>query len=153
MTHHLAHLNVAKLLAPIEDPLIKDFKNGIEAINTLAEESAGFVWRMKEDPLMPDGSTYIFMNDPSIIATLSVWESVQALKTFTYQSVHGSYVKLRKEWFHKMVEANYVLWFIKVNTQPSIDEAIARLKFLRAKGESSKAFTFKTANRWVDVPS
>jgi heme-degrading monooxygenase HmoA len=153
MTHHLAHLNVAKLRAPIDDPMIKEFKDGIESINKLAEKSPGFIWRMKEDPIMPDGSSYVIMNDPSLIATLSVWESVEALKNFTYQSAHGSYFKRRNEWFHKMVEANYVLWYVKKDHQPSLAEAISRLKFLRNRGESSKSFTFKTAEHWMDMPS
>ncbi|NNF36009.1 MAG: DUF3291 domain-containing protein [Saprospiraceae bacterium] len=153
MTHYLAHLNIAKLRAPIDDPMIKEFKDGVDTINALAEESPGFIWRMKEDPIMPDGSTYVLMNDPSLIATLSVWETVAALKNFTYQNAHGSYFKRRKEWFHNMVEANYVLWYVKKDHQPSLAEAITRLKFLRNKGESSKAFTFKTAEQWMDVTS
>ncbi len=149
MDYHLAHLNVARLLAPLEDPMIKDFKDGLEFINKKAEQSSGFIWRLKEDPIMPDDSSYVFMGDPSMIFTLSVWESLDALKDFTYEGDHASYFKRRKEWFHKMVEANYVLWWINTGHQPSISEAVSRLKFLRLKGESQKAFTFKTADKWV----
>ena len=145
-TRHLAHLNVARLLAPLDDPMIKDFKDGVDYINGLAENAPGFIWRLKEEPIMPDGSSYVFMGDPEMIFTLSVWNSLESLKSFTYQGAHAAYFKRKKEWFHKMVEANYVLWWIPQGYQPTIAEAISRLKFLRAKGESDKAFTFKSAS-------
>jgi hypothetical protein len=149
MTHYLAHLNVARLLAPLNDPIIKDFKDGIDTINELAESSPGFIWRMKEEPELPDGSNHVLMDDPYLIASLSVWKSVDALKSFTYQSAHGAYFKRRKDWFHKMVDSNYVLWQVTKGHLPSMAEAVARLKYLRKKGESSRAFTFRTAHHRI----
>ncbi len=42
----LAELNIALLRAPIEDPMIAEFANALDEINTLAEASPGFVWRL-----------------------------------------------------------------------------------------------------------
>ena len=46
---HLAQLNVARLRAPMDDPLIDDFRNNLAPINALAEASPGYVWRLQDD--------------------------------------------------------------------------------------------------------
>ena len=148
MKYHLAHLNLAKLRAPIDDPLIKEFKDGIDIINALAERSQGFIWRLKEDDQYTTNSSYKIMGDEMIIFTLSVWENWNALKLFTYNTDHAEYFKKRKLWFEKLESNNYVLWHIKIDHIPTLAEGLSRLKFLHNKGETSKAFTFKTATEW-----
>jgi len=44
--YHLAQINVGKLKAPIDAPETADFKNNLDRVNTLAEASPGFVWRL-----------------------------------------------------------------------------------------------------------
>src|SRR5262249_18066041 len=46
MAWHLAQLNIARLVAPIDDPSIDDFREALPAINALGEGSTGFVWRL-----------------------------------------------------------------------------------------------------------
>ena len=46
---HLAVFNIARLRAPMDDPLIDDFRNNLDPINALAEQSPGFVWRLQDD--------------------------------------------------------------------------------------------------------
>jgi len=41
--YHIAQLNIAKLLAPIDSPQLSDFVANLDRINALAEESPGFV--------------------------------------------------------------------------------------------------------------
>lgn len=43
--YNLAQINIAKMLAPLEDPVMADFVNNLEPMNLLAEKSPGFVWR------------------------------------------------------------------------------------------------------------
>ena len=43
---HLAQINIGRLRAPIDDPMIADFKNNLDSINAQAEASPGFVWRL-----------------------------------------------------------------------------------------------------------
>ena len=43
----IAQVNVAKLIAPLDDPRIDDFRNALERINRLAEAQPGFIWRAK----------------------------------------------------------------------------------------------------------
>ena len=40
---HLAQINIARMLAPIDDPLMSDFVAQLQTINELAEESPGFI--------------------------------------------------------------------------------------------------------------
>ena len=46
---HLAQLNVGRLRAPLDDPMIDDFRNNLAAVNALAEASPGFVWRLQDE--------------------------------------------------------------------------------------------------------
>ncbi len=49
MTFQLAQINIAKLLAPIDSPLLADFVADLDRINGIAEQSTGFVWRLQGD--------------------------------------------------------------------------------------------------------
>ena len=46
---HLAQLNVARLRAPMDDPIIDDFRVNLARINSLAEVSPGYVWRLQDE--------------------------------------------------------------------------------------------------------
>ena len=45
--HQIAQLNVARAVAPLDDPRMADFVNLLDEINRLAERSPGFVWRLQ----------------------------------------------------------------------------------------------------------
>ena len=49
----LAQLNIAALCEPLESPSMADFVANLERIDALAEQSAGFVWRLKDDAGAP----------------------------------------------------------------------------------------------------
>ena len=44
---HLAQLNIATLLASLDDPRLAEFVANLDRINELAEEAPGFIWRLK----------------------------------------------------------------------------------------------------------
>ena len=142
-TYHLAQLNVAHLLEPLDSPLLKEFVDGLEPINALADCSPGFVWRLKDDPSAVAATSYRPFEDEMHIINMSVWEDMDSLKNFAFKSAHTEYVKKRFQWFERMREAYMVVWWVPVGHQPTIAEAMARLKFLRTKGETAKAFSFK----------
>ena len=139
---HLAQLNIARALAPLEDPLLADFMAALDGVNALAEESPGFVWRLKAE----DGNaTSIRINDdPRMIVNMSLWESVEALFDFAYRSDHTKIMARRREWFEKPSGAYMVLWWVPSGHRPSIEEAMARLESLDREGPTARAFTFKT---------
>ena len=135
---HLAQLNIGRLLKPIDHPQIAEFVNNLDSINALAESSPGFIWRMQDDS---GNATHIkVFDDPLIIANMSVWESVEALKDFTYQSGHVEFMKKRTQWFEKYKSNYMVLWWIPVGHRPSLAEATERLAHLDANGATPSCF-------------
>lgn len=138
----LAQLNIAKAKYPLDAPEIKDFVDNLELVNGIAEDSEGFVWRLQDES---GDATHIQMfDDPSIIVNMSVWESVDALKNFMFRTHHREFMRRKSEWFHRLAEDTYVLWWIEDDHIPTQEEALARLMHLRQEGDTPYAFTFKT---------
>ena len=52
-------------------------------------------------------------------------------------------MRRRREWFERMAQAYFVLWWVPAGHRPTIPEAIARLELLRARGPTPDAFTFR----------
>jgi len=138
--HQLAHLNVARMRAPLESPVMAEFVAQLTAVNSLADAAPGFVWRMlEEDP-----------NDPALIAlgplmlvNLSVWRDAQALANFVYRSAHSGVLKERGRWFLPQERATTVLWWVPGGHIPTLQEATDRLVGLQTGGPSARAFSFR----------
>lgn len=140
--YHLAQINIAKMLAPIDSPVMADFKNNLDRINELAESSDGFIWRLKD---ADNNATSIkVFDDDFMIVNMSVWESKEKLFNFTYGSAHVEIFKRKKEWFHKMSDMHMALWFVEARKNPTPEEAKERLALLNKLGETPLAFTFKS---------
>jgi len=139
--YHLAQVNVARLLAPLESPLLAGFVAALEPINALADGSPGFVWRLQT----PDGDATSIraFDDLMIIVNMSVWESLDALGAFVYRSPHVRVMRDRKQWFAHMREAYMTLWWVRAGDLPTVEAAKERLEYLRAHGPTPYAFTFK----------
>ena len=137
----LAHLNIARMRAPLDSPSMAGFAAQLDSINGLADVSPGFIWRLKdEDP-----------NDPGVRAlgegmliNLSVWRDAPSLAEFVYRSAHAGVMRRRREWFTQIAEPYVVLWWVAAGNVPSIAEAARRLGLLRAQGASAEAFTFRS---------
>jgi hypothetical protein len=140
--YQLAQLNIAALKAPLDSPELKDFVDNLDRINALAEGSAGFVWRLKGDG--NDATSLRPLGEP-IIVNMSVWRDVAALRDYVYRSGHVEVMRRRREWFTRMAEAYMVLWWVPAGHEPTIAEAIDRLRLLRERGPSAQAFTFGEA--------
>ena len=93
MKRHLAQLNIAKLLHPIDDPRIADFVDGLPVVNGAGEQSPGYVWRLQSD--LGDATDIQVFDDPLIIVNLTVWESLDALKAFAYRGIHRDFFRRR----------------------------------------------------------
>jgi hypothetical protein len=141
LSHHLAQLNVGRIVGPLEGPEMADFVAGLDEINALADQSPGFVWRLQtEDGNATSVRPY---EDDRMLVNLSVWESAEALADFVYRTDHVRFLRRRREWFEPPVEAIVVLWWVPVGTTPTPAEAVARLDRLRAHGPTPHAFTFR----------
>ena len=138
--HHLAQLNIAKMKFAIDAPDLADFVARLEAVNTLADESPGFVWRLKTDE---GDATAIDHFGADYLVNMSVWRDVDSLHRYVYRSAHNEVMAQRKLWFDRMLEAYSVLWWIPAGTVPTIAQADDRLQRLRQSGPTAEAFTFK----------
>ncbi len=141
--HHLAQVNIGVLRAPLDSPDIADFVSGLDPINALADASPGFVWRLQDET--GDASHIRPFRDDSILVNMSVWESLDALRDYVYQSDHVAYMRRRREWFTKMETAFMALWWIPAGTLPTTDDSRERLDHLDVNGPSPYAFTFRRA--------
>jgi hypothetical protein len=140
---HLAQFNIARALAPLDDPLLADFVAQIETVNAEAEVSPGFVWRLKGEGGISSSFVRAY-SDPNLLINLTVWESVVALHTYTYRSGHAEVFRRRKHWFEPNQKAPLVLWWVPAGYIPTPEEGQQRLEYLWEHGPSPAAFTFRT---------
>ena len=47
--YHIAQANIGRIKAPLADPIMSGFVNRLAEINTLADQSPGFLWRLLLD--------------------------------------------------------------------------------------------------------
>lgn len=139
---YLAQLNVARARAPIDSPVMLGFASQLESIYAATERAEGFVWRLRADDAQRLGHLAA-AEDPRMFVTLSVWESVEALRAYVYASQHKAPLQNRAEWFDKHDGPNLVLWWIRRGSLPRVEQGLGRLKYLQRHGPSPLAFTFK----------
>ena len=138
--YHLAQINLARMLRPLDHPAMADFVARLEAVNALADESPGFVWRLQGEG--GDATSFRPFGDDMLV-NMSVWETVQDLWAYAYKSTHAQVLKRRKEWFEMPADAHMALWWLPAGALPTIAEGKARIEHLRRHGPGSHAFTFK----------
>jgi len=139
--HHLAQLNIARLRAPLDSPALADFVALLPEVNGLAERSPGYVWRLQDDS---GDATALRPFEADVIVNLTVWQSVEALRGFTYRTaVHLEPMRRRRDWFVPLDGPHLVMWWIPAGAVPTIAEAAGRLDRLRRDGPSPAAFTFR----------
>jgi hypothetical protein len=137
---HIAEINVARALAPLDKPLMADFVASLDPINALADGSPGFVWRLATED--GDATSIRAYDDDLMIINMSVWQSIDDLADFVYRSDHTAVMRRRREWFERM-RVYLVLWWVPEGHIPTVAEAQERLVHLEEHGPSPRAFTFK----------
>jgi hypothetical protein len=142
MDYHLAQLNIGRLLHPIDHPEIREFVEGLDHINALADQWPGFVWRLQTDSGNATDVQHPWSRDPFMLVNMSVWKSPEDLKQFVYRSCHLEYVLKRSQWFETPSQAHCVLWWIPEGHIPTLEEARQRLEHYRNHGDSAYAFWF-----------
>lgn len=141
MPWEIAQLNIGRLKAPTDDPLVAEFVDALDPINELADASPGFVWRLQTED--GDATAIRPYEDDLMIVNMSTWTSVEALADFVYRTVHRDVMVRRRQWFEKLEEVFTVLWWVPAGHRPSVDEAKARLAHLAEHGPTAHAFSFK----------
>ena len=84
--YHLAQINIARMIAPLDSPVMAGFVAQLEPVNTLADRSPGFIWRLPTES--GDATSVQAYPDPRVIVNMSVWES---RKRFGILSIRAAY--------------------------------------------------------------
>lgn len=149
--YHLAQINVARMIAPLDDPRMADFVAQLEPINALADTSPGFVWRLQS--ASGNATDLCPFGDPRVLVNMSVWESFESLHAYVYRSAHARVMRDRKRWFDKYDGPYYALWWIPRGHVPSPDEGRERIAWLAERGPTADAFWFGAPHPAPDEPS
>ncbi|HEV3198858.1 MAG TPA: DUF3291 domain-containing protein [Bryobacteraceae bacterium] len=140
MGAHLAQINIARLIAPIDDPKIAGFVSQLDTINAAADRAPGFVWRLQSDS--GNATDIAYSDDPFVIVNMSVWESVEPLRNYAYASDHMKVFRDRAQWFEKMEKPNYCLWWVPIGHRPTVVEGRDRLTHYQEHGATPYSFWF-----------
>jgi hypothetical protein len=140
--YHIAQVNMGRIKAPLDDPLMAGFTGRLNEINALADRSPGFIWRLQTDA---GNATYFrpYEEDDRILLNMSVWETIDAVKHYVYRTAHTELLRQREAWFEKFSGAYVALWWVPVGHVPGIDEAKKRIAYIDAHGPTQFAFNFK----------
>jgi hypothetical protein len=137
----LAQVNVARMRAAPDSPIMSGFMAATDPVYRMAEASAGFVWRLRDaDGHMP---TRCDEEHGWQVVNVSIWISYETLHQFVYRSGHGGLVRRRGEWFRPTPQPSTALWWVPDDHRPGLDEAQARLAVLRREGPSPRAFSLR----------
>ena len=139
--YQLAQINIARAVAPLDDPRLADFVARLDEINALADESPGFVWRLQSES--GNASDIQAFADPRLLINLSVWDSLESLFGYVYRSGHTAVMARRREWFERPSRPHIALWWIPAGHLPSVEDSLGRLDHLERHGPTPEAFTFK----------
>jgi hypothetical protein len=139
--HELAQVNIARMRAPLEDPLMAEFREQLDAVNAVADAWPGFVWRLQTDD--GDATSIRVFEDALILLNMSVWQSLDALHDYVYRSAHVGPLRARRQWFEPMQQASVCLWWVRPGERPTPEDGRDRLNHLRLHGPTPHAFTFR----------
>ncbi len=144
----LAQVNIARMRGHPVAPVMAGMVARMDEMNRLAEQSQGFVWRMRgadvtvemlrvfEDYFVPFDPERLFYN-------LSVWESVQDLKRYAFKPAHAEMLRDKHRWVENLDRAHLALWWIAPGEFPTVAESAQRLRSVHQRGPTSFAFTFQ----------
>ncbi|HXZ79963.1 MAG TPA: DUF3291 domain-containing protein [Terriglobales bacterium] len=139
--YHLAQINIGRLLAPLDDPVMADFVANLDPINALADKAPGFVWRFQTEE--GNATAVRPYEDDRIAINFSVWTDLESLRNYVFRSPHAEVMRRRREWFERLTDVYVALWWVPAGHQPTVAEAVAKLEHLRQNGPSPDVFTFR----------
>ena len=136
-------MNVARLVAPLDDPRLADFLAGLDPVNAAADAAPGFVWRLQtEAGNATDVQAFTWDADGAVgvIVNLTVWVDLDHLLAFVYSPQHRAVLRRRREWFVPMTQAYAACWWVPAGQRPTTLDAEERVRHLREHGPTAHAF-------------
>jgi hypothetical protein len=87
MSFHLAQANLARMRGTLNESVMAGLVSRIDEMNHLAEQSAGFVWRLQGADATPEALSvfadeFVPFDAGRLFYNMSVWESIEALKNY-----------------------------------------------------------------------
>ena len=139
---HLAQVNIGRLRAPIDDPIMDGFRTQLDPINALADRSPGSSGGCRPKTATPRRSG----RTPTTTAWRSTCRCGNRSRRCSSSSIGA------RTWDRCATQAVVrtdrgpilVLWWVPAGHIPTIAEAKERLDHLKAHGPSPEAFTFRT---------
>ena len=74
----------------------------------MAERMPGFVWRLVGDGSNDGALDLRPYADPMMAVNMSVWETVEHLEQFVWNTVHKRFYNRKAEWFEPMKSHHFV---------------------------------------------
>jgi len=74
---------------------------------------------------------------------MSVWQTVEQLEQYVWNTVHKRFYNRKAEWFQPMQSHHFVMWPVEEGHIPSVQEAMDRLDHLEANGNSDYAYDWQ----------
>ncbi|MET7620034.1 DUF3291 domain-containing protein [Streptomyces sp. NPDC005408] len=141
--YELAQVNIARLKFLLDSPELKDFVDGLDPVNAVADAADGFIWRLKEES--GNATDLRIFADDWLMVNMSVWRNTNALTAFMYQGQHRELLGRRYEFFERVEEVMTTLWWVEPGHRPTVKEAEQRLLHIREHGPTPEAFTLRTS--------
>ena len=136
--HHLAELNIGMAMDDLDTPTMAGFMDAFEKVNSIADRSPGFVWRLQNEAGNATGAKH--SDNQSEIVNLSVWQTSADFEHYVQNTVHRQFMKRRAQWFVLLDRPYFAMWWVPIGIVPTLAEALDRLARLRRNGQSSDTF-------------
>ena len=137
MSFHLAQVNIARLLAPLDSEQLAGFVAALGPVNATADEAPGFVWRLKDEAATRRASkafAWDAAGSVGVIVNMSVWTDMERLTEYVYSPLHREVLRQRRQWFAAVDEPTTACWWVPAGHVPTTDEAEDRVRHIREHG-------------------
>ena len=133
--------------AAFSDSVMSGLSARIDEMNALADQSPGFIWRLRGEEATAENlhvfaDYYPSFDTSRFFYNMSVWENVEALKQYAFKTRHAEMLKNKDHWIDHFENPHLALWWIPAGHVPTIAESAARLRAVSERGPTEFAFTF-----------
>ena len=138
---HLAQLNIARMRAPLGDPIMAGFESQLESYQRRCRSKPRLLWRLAGEegtppPFAPSRTSGSSSTCPSGSRSKPFISTSTGART-SRRSATGA------QWFEPMEGPHLVLWWITAGSIPTVEDGKDKLAELARLGPTEDAFTFR----------